>query len=150
MSGLFFREREARFFIAHLEKLQKRELTDPVEELIEEKVFWDRIMAEHSLFIAHLLDPTETNLIRTADDLAREFFKLASRAKDVKETESHLPKQLLKDEIEATRDIRDFKDTATRLILACEIRSIIVPLLGDHVLREANHFLRIQIHNEWE
>ncbi|NLU54793.1 MAG: DUF2935 domain-containing protein, partial [Firmicutes bacterium] len=23
------------------------------------------------------------------------------------------------------------------------IRSIIVPLLGDHVLREANHFLRI-------
>lgn len=136
--------REARFFIAQLQRLQKRELPNPTKELIREKVFWDQIMAEHSLFIAHLLDPTETDLIRTAEDFAREFFKLQSRVEDVKDTDSHLPKELLRDEIQATQAIRDFKDTATELILDCETRSIIVPLLGDHVLREANHFLRIQ------
>jgi len=136
--------REARFYIDHLERLQRRESSDPTGQLIEEKAFWDRIMAEHSLFIAHLLDPTETNLIRTANDFAREFFELESRVRDIKNKDSDLPKSLLKDEIEATKDIRDFKETATELILDCEIRSIIVPLLGDHVLREANHFLRIQ------
>jgi len=140
--------REARFFIAHLERLQKRISLDPAEELIREKVFWDRIMAEHSQFIAHLLDPTETALIRTADDFARKFFKLEDRARHVKDTDSHLPKQLLKDEIKATGAIQDFKATAEELILACEIRSIIVPLLADHVLREANHFYRILTHTK--
>lgn len=28
-------------------------------------------------------------------------------------------------------------------ILTCKIKSIIIPLLADHVLREANHFIRI-------
>jgi hypothetical protein len=135
--------REARFFIAHLERLQKGIVLDPIEELIQEKVFWDRIMAEHSLFIAHLLDPTETDLINTADNFARTFFKLEARAKQAKHGNSRLPKQLLKDEIKATGNLRDFKDTADELILECEIRSIIVPLLADHVLREANHFYAI-------
>lgn len=135
--------REAIFFVNHLKRLQRGIDLDPTEEIIAEKVFWDRIMAEHSLFIAHLLDPTETDLIRTADDFAREFFKLESRAQHVENMNRRLPKQLLKDEIKSTREIRDFKNTATELILACEIRSIIIPLLGDHVLREANHFLRI-------
>ena len=37
----------------------------------------------------------------------------------------------------------DFKKAATKGILGCEIKSIILPLLSDHVLREANHYLRI-------
>ena len=137
--------REARFFIAHLKRLQKRESLDPAREIIGEKVFWDRIMAEHSLFIAHLLDPSETTLIMTAEDFARKFFKLESRAKDVKDRDmkARVPERLLKEEIQATREIRDFKKAGTKLILACEIRSIIIPLLADHVLREANHFYRI-------
>ena len=135
--------REARFFIAHLQRLQKRLSLEPTREILEEKVFWDRIMAEHSLFIAHLLDPTETALIMTADDFAQRFFSLEDRTQNAENMKSGLPKQLMKDEIEATREIKDFKNTAEELILACEIRSIIVPLLADHVLREADHFLRI-------
>jgi hypothetical protein len=135
--------REARFFITHLQRLQKRKALDPTDELIQEKVFWDRIMAEHSLFIAHLLDPTEINLIMTADDFARKFFMLERRAMCVMDQNSCIPKKLITDEIKATGDIRDFKETANELILACEIRSIIIPLLADHVLREANHFYAI-------
>jgi hypothetical protein len=39
--------------------------------------------------------------------------------------------------------IRDFKAAGARGILECEIRSIILPLLADHVLREANHYIRL-------
>jgi hypothetical protein len=44
---------------------------------------------------------------------------------------------------EAAKDIKAYKAAATEGLLRCNIESIIVPLLADHVLREANHFLRI-------
>ncbi|MGI5920169.1 MAG: DUF2935 domain-containing protein [Syntrophomonadaceae bacterium] len=132
--------REALFFIKHLQRLQKRTTLDPTDEIIQEKVFWDRIMAEHSLFIVHLLDPTEKDLIMTAADFAREFFALERRARDVENMNPCIPPRLMRDEINATGRIREFKDTADELILDCKIRSIIIPLLADHVLREANHF----------
>jgi len=137
--------REALFYIRHLQRLQRRMSIGPCDELLEEKLFWDRIMAEHSLFIAHLLDPTEEDLINTAEDFARLFFRLERQLKriDKCKRDDHIPRQLIKDELRAVKDIRDFKDTATELILACKIRSIIIPLLADHVLREANHFLGI-------
>jgi hypothetical protein len=28
-------------------------------------------------------------------------------------------------------------------LVECKIKSIIIPLLGDHTLREANHYLRL-------
>jgi hypothetical protein len=133
--------REALFYIEHLKRLQRRIALDPGEEIRQEKVFWDRIMAEHSLFIAHLLDPTERALIETADDFARRFFQLETKAQQAKKAK--LLQELIKEEIRATREIRDFKDTADRLILRCKVRSIIIPLLADHVLREANHFLAL-------
>ena len=47
-------------------------------------------------------------------------------------------RELMREEIRATRDIRNFKRTGEELILACQVRSIIIPLLADHILREAN------------
>lgn len=137
--------REAIFFVEHLQRLQRRERVDLAQEIIEEKAFWDRIMKEHAQFIAHLLDPTEVALIETADEFANQFSILQAR---VQRLEDNMIARLLLgglilEERRATREIRDFKATATEGLLACEIRSIIIPLLGDHVLREANHFLRI-------
>ena len=45
--------------------------------------------------------------------------------------------------LEETLKYRDFKATGTQGILNREIASIILPLLADHVLREANHYIRI-------
>ena len=42
-----------------------------------------------------------------------------------------------------TLKYRDFKAAGTEGILNCSISSIILPLLADHVLREANHYIRI-------
>ena len=47
------------------------------------------------------------------------------------------------DSLKATQDLRDFKAQGTQGILSCKVKSIIIPLLGDHVLREANHYLRL-------
>lgn len=142
--------REALFFIRHLERLQKRLVIDTRQEIIEEKAFWDRIMAEHSLFIAHLLDPTEKALIRTADAFAEEFFRLRReilRAQNEGISDREL-RLLVEKEIKATRSIAQFKNTADEEILDCQIESIIIPLLADHVLREADHFLRILIQSK--
>lgn len=39
--------------------------------------------------------------------------------------------------------LRDFKEEATKGILGCKIKSVILPLLADHVVREANHYIRL-------
>ncbi len=46
--------------------------------------------------------------------------------------------------LEKTCELRDFKADATEGLLTCQIKSLILPLLADHVLREANHYIRIQ------
>lgn len=45
--------------------------------------------------------------------------------------------------LKTTEQYRDFKVAGTKGITGCEIRSVILPLLADHVLREANHYLRL-------
>ena len=137
--------REAIFFVEQLQRLQRREQVNLIQEIIAEKAFWDQIMKEHAQFIAHLLDPTEVALIDTADDFADLFASLQNSIQLVEENiiARLLLGSLIRKETKATREIRDFKATATEGLLACQIKSIIIPLLGDHVLREANHFLRI-------
>ena len=48
--------------------------------------------------------------------------------------------------LEETVKFRDFKAAGTQGIQQCRIRSIILPLLADHVLREANHYIRLLQH----
>lgn len=48
-----------------------------------------------------------------------------------------------KDSLEETKKIQKFKQQGTQGLIECKIKSIIIPLLGDHTLREANHYLRL-------
>ncbi|WP_434084693.1 DUF2935 domain-containing protein [Lacrimispora xylanisolvens] len=45
--------------------------------------------------------------------------------------------------MQKTKEYRDFKEAGTKGINECKIRSIILPLLADHVLRESNHYIRL-------
>ncbi len=59
--------------------------------------------------------------------------------------------ELREKSLEETRHLREFKTAGTRGILECEIESLILPLLADHVLQEANHYIRILQHGyEWQ
>ena len=132
--------REAELFLDILIKLQRRDDINIIEDALNQEIFWSTIMAEHSEFIRGLLDPTERELIGVANDFANEFYELRSEALAATERTNILG-EVTDRTIEATERIRDFKKQADQGLLACQIRSMIVPLLADHVLREANHFL---------
>ena len=127
--------REAEYYQEILKSLQDRRL--PRKTLCEELNFWNNIMGEHAQFIDGMLDPTEEVLKETAETLAEKYEKLVEKCINTAE------RQILQQSLESTGEIIDFKETATEGLLECEIKSIIPPLLADHVLREANHYLRI-------
>lgn len=134
--------REAKLYLRMVIRLQSRETIDLEKEIYEQELFWNRIMAEHSKFIRGLLDPTEDDLINIANNFANEFDELTEAVK--KAMEKSLPIDEITDEsLKATKEVSDFNAQATQGLLGCEIRSIIIPLLGDHVLRESNHFIRL-------
>ncbi|QHQ59774.1 DUF2935 domain-containing protein [Anaerocolumna sedimenticola] len=134
--------REARLYLQMVQCLQSGEDLDIENNALEFEVFWNRIMAEHSKFIRGLLDPTEDDLINTANNFGNEFDQLIEESKAA--MDNTIPAtQVTAESLEATKALRDFKAQGTQGILECKVRSIIIPLLGDHVLREANHYLRL-------
>jgi hypothetical protein len=132
--------REANLYLRIIQRLQKRENIITDMEILEQELFWNRIMGEHAKFIRGLLDPTEEELFNTANGFGNLFDKLIAETRAA--MNKALPAEKITDQnLKATQAIRDFKAQGTRGLLGCRIRSIIIPLLGDHTLREANHYL---------
>lgn len=123
--------REARLYRAKLRALEGMDdcACDCPDDCGGEE-FWNRIMMEHALFIRGLLDPCEEELIAAANGFAGDYKRLL-------ENSGRGGAQAL------TQKFRDFKSAGAEGIEACRIRAIILPLLADHVLREANHYLRL-------
>lgn len=134
--------REARLYLSVVERLQNRESMDVEKEMYQQESFWNRVMAEHSKFIRGLLDPTENELINVANDFANEFDELTAEVFEAIDKSSPF-EEVTEDSLEATERIRDFNAQATSGLIDCKIKSVILPLLGDHVLRESNHFIRL-------
>jgi hypothetical protein len=134
--------REARLYLRTIINLQERKAIDIEKEIYEQELFWNRIMAEHSKFIRGLLDPTENSLINIANDFAEEFDELAEKV--IEAMDKSLPiDRITEESLVATREVSKFNAQGTEGLLECKIQSIILPLLGDHVLRESNHFIRL-------
>ncbi|ARC84911.1 hypothetical protein U732_4080 [Clostridium argentinense CDC 2741] len=134
--------REAHFYLRMLTMLQNRQEINIVQEAVNQETFWNRIMAEHAKFIRGLLDPTEVKLFDTANDYGKKFDELTIESQNLAESLGLLP-NVTQRSLKATVGIRDFKKQGTGGLLNCTIRSIAYPLLGDHVLREANHYIRL-------
>lgn len=131
--------REARLYRNIIEDLNNDRCHN-YQDLQATENFWNQIMMEHALFIRGLLDPCEDDLIQTADDFARNYHKLLELAKS---QDSIATRELRRRSLEQTLQYREFKETGTKGILNGQIASIILPLLADHVLREANHYIRL-------
>jgi hypothetical protein len=134
--------REAKLYLRMIQRIQNGESINVEREALEQELFWNRIMAEHAKFIRGLLDPTEEELFKMANDFGNEFDQLTKAAKAALE-KTIPPEKVTEESLKATQAIRDFKAQGTRGLLECKIRSIIIPLLADHTLREANHYLRL-------
>ena len=126
---------EAKMYYDLLLKIENREIISN-EYIYEQELFWNNIMEEHAEFIRGLLDPSEKNLIMTADEYALKYDKILG-------SQNNNLLDLTNISLNQTIDFRNFKITGEEGILNCKIRSIIIPLLADHVVREANHFIRL-------
>ncbi|MBQ8803639.1 MAG: DUF2935 domain-containing protein [Tyzzerella sp.] len=164
--------REAKLYRDTVEGLMRNQRVN-YRSLQNQEEFWNCIMMEHALFIRGLLDPCEEELIGTADDLARDFKELIEKARkqDYRANTAYTNNtygnntcgnstyanntcgnncmtddysdRMTEMTLEKTKELRDFKAAGTRGLLNCQVKSIILPLLADHVLREANHYIRI-------
>ncbi len=131
--------REAKLYRAIVEELLQNKQVS-FKTLRQTEDFWNQIMMEHALFIRGLLDPSEAELIDTADNFAKTYKELLelARRQDCRATA-----ELAKQSLVETLKYREFKMAGTEGILDCKIASLIFPLLADHVLREANHYIRL-------
>lgn len=134
--------REAKFYLEMVQRLQSRDEINMENDAIKQELFWNNIMAEHSKFIRGLLDPTENELMKIANNFGNEFDQLTAEAKQAMDKTLPLSK-VTNDSLKATEEIRDFNTQGTKGLIGCKIKSIIIPLLGDHVLRESNHYIRV-------
>ncbi|MFC0562495.1 DUF2935 domain-containing protein [Halalkalibacter alkalisediminis] len=140
--------REAAYFANRLKELNEGKPAPEPDTVIEENVFFLKIMADHAKFIGHLLDPSERKLVEQARDFSHDFDQLMFQAVDLdsmrpqSETKPILSQFLNQNKV-SVASLRDFKKTARELIEACRIKSNIHPLLADHTFREAERFLEI-------
>ncbi len=102
----------------------------------EQEYFWNTIMKEHAEFIRGLLDPSEKDLILTADKFAEEYQMIMKRY-------ANNPAYFTSASLKETANFQNFQIVGEEGILNCRIKSIIIPLLSDHLLREANYYLNI-------
>lgn len=126
-----------------LNRVENRQGKDTtVRGLIEEEIFWNDIMEEHSKFIRGYLDPSEKQLFKTANHFAEQFDKLEEDTKALLTNSNNLNK-VTKESYNLVTELRNFKRQGTEGLLACKVKAIMPALLGDHVTREANHYLRL-------
>lgn len=137
--------REAKLYRQILSELEQNGCISS-RDMRETEAFWNQIMMEHAQFIRGLLDPTEYELMERADAFANDYYSLLEEAR----MQDCQVMELSKSALATTEQYRDFKAAGTEGIIGCGVRSIILPLLADHVLREANHYLRILRENEME
>lgn len=131
--------REAKLYREYIRNLETGS-AGATKDLREVELFWNQIMMEHALFIRGLLDPTEGELINTANQFAGDYANLLQQAQQMTQRTMDAVTDAT---LAETMKYRDFKLAGTKGINDCEIRSLILPLLADHVLREANHYIRI-------
>jgi hypothetical protein len=94
------------------------------------KDFWTHNMSDHAKTMRGLFDPTEKKYFDTANQFAQIFDSLLQNMSTPEI-----------DVLSATKAISEFKADTTQGIIECRVKSLMLPLYTDHLLREANHFI---------
>ncbi len=130
---------EAKLYRSYVYSLENDQ--DIEEKNIKDaELFWDHIMLEHASFIRGLLDPSEGTLIRTADEFIKKYNDLIQKTINM---DNIAMLSVTDNTLTETINFRDFKKSGTEGIDECKIKSMMLPLMADHVLREANHYIRL-------
>lgn len=106
------------------------------KSLLEQELFWNDIMKEHAIFTREKLDPKESTNIELAEKYAKEF-------EDILDKYSYNPDILYKESLKELIEFQNFNLAGLEGIINCKIKSIILPLLADHVFREGNYYYKL-------
>jgi len=106
-------------------------------EAMAEVRFWVRSLKEHSLFISLSLPCSRQDLIAEA----QRFYNLFQGLQDRVECTARLDQRLIDEIRHAVEALIAFKHSLMRMLVTCELRGPLYPLLLDHITREAIHFL---------
>lgn len=117
-------------------------LTTTVSSLLDEIIFWSDNLADHNEFTIGLLDPHEKDSIREAKEFEEKYEELHEQAVAAKDNLEKLI-EVLNKSIELTLQFKDNNIMELERMLACNLKSITLPLAIEHDLREVNHYLRI-------
>lgn len=131
---------EAEHYLEHLQKIQSGEHMMDANTQAEHEEFWNSKMKDHANFLHSFLDPSEP-LYPISHEYSNMFRELTEAATKAIENSSLLPKVTM-GSLAATNNIRDYKVQVTMNSLQCKLQSMILPLFSDHLLREANHYLK--------
>lgn len=135
--------REAQAYVNMLTRVESRQEEDTtIKGLIQKELFWNDIMDEHAKFIRGYLDPSEAKLFNIADQFAKKFDELESATKALQSNPANF-NSVTNNTLNLVTELRNFKRQSTEGLLSCKIKSIMSPLLADHVTREANYYLRL-------
>lgn len=134
--------RETTHYMKMIKMLMSGDTSLGPREFAMEQAFWNNNLGEHAEFTNGLLDPTESDLKKKANSLAGELLNLEQQALMASRMLNRLHDVTMKS-LNAAGAMRDFDAQGTKGLLSCKIRSVIIPLLADHDLREANHYIRI-------
>lgn len=133
--------REAERWVNTLENIAGGQVEPDRKEVVR---FWAEIMDDHFRFIAHLLDPDEHDLVKKAYQNCAVFQAVRggrhgadSLLGQPRTPPGEDPAMILR----MAEEVVEFKTDTVRQIEAGKIRSIISPILGDHVRREAVWFV---------
>ncbi len=135
---LFFQHTidEAERWVARLTQLSDGDASFDRQEVV---TFWSDIVMEHAEFEAHLLDPTESTLIASADKNSSDFKAISVLCAGP--TGCPVAASGSTDPIlTAANGVLTFETDAARGIDAATIKSIIDPRLADHFRRETLKF----------
>ncbi len=106
-------------------------------DALNEVRFWVRILKEHSLFISLSLPCSRQDLIAEA----QRFYELFQGLQNRVESKAGLDQRLVDEIRHAVEALIAFKHKLMRMLVTCELRGPLYPLLLDHITREAIHFL---------
>jgi len=129
-------------YLSNLKNIQNMNLTPTLNSLLDEMIFWNDNLADHNEFIMGLLDPHEKESIAKAREFEEKYEELHDEAVAARDNPEKIV-EVLNRSLEVTTQFQVNNVKEVERILACNLKSITLPLAIDHDLREVNHYLRI-------
>lgn len=112
-----------------------------ISRSLEENRFWLRIMKEHSFFLSEAFNRRDSYLIARANQFFAEFDQLLNEALSIQPATSREMIQFNEKVITRVADVRNFKQEVLLRIILGRSAGFNLPLLVDHIRREAEYFI---------